>query len=144
MVRRLRPGVLEDLGLHSALNALAADFSRASEVPLTRRLDPHLPALSSAAELVVYRIAQESLTNVARHAHASRAELALTGEPDQVVLRVADDGRGRDGSTEGAGIRGMRERALLIAARLTISPTRTGGTEVRLVVHVDADRDEER
>ncbi|MHA6781100.1 HAMP domain-containing sensor histidine kinase [Pseudonocardia saturnea] len=144
VARRLRPGVLEDLGLHSALNALAADFSRASEVPLTRRLDPHLPALCSEAELVVYRIAQESLTNIARHAHASRAELALTGQPEQVVLRVTDDGRGRDGSTEGAGIRGMRERALLIAAQLTLGPTRTGGTEVRLVVPIAADGDEQR
>lgn len=68
VARRLRPSVLEDLGLSSAMSALAADFSEASAVPAARRLDRQLPALSSDAELVLYRIAQESLTNIARHA----------------------------------------------------------------------------
>jgi two-component system, NarL family, sensor histidine kinase UhpB len=140
VARRLRPGVLEDLGLLSAMNALAADFSQASQVPITRRLDQRLPELGRDAELVLYRIAQESLTNVARHASASRVELALTREPTGVVLRIADDGRGLDGSAEGAGIRGMRERAILIGAHLTIGPPRAGGTEVRLLVPIEAER----
>jgi two-component system sensor histidine kinase UhpB len=141
VARRLRPGVLEDLGLLSAMNALAIDFSQASEVPVARRLDQRLPALGRNAELVIYRIAQESLTNIARHACASRVVLALTREPTGVVLRITDDGRGLDGSAEGAGIRGMRERAILIGAHLTLSPTPAGGTEVRLVVPVDAERE---
>ena len=141
VARRLRPGVLEDLGLISAMNALAADFSQASQVPITRRLDQRLPALGGEAELVLYRIAQESLTNIARHASASRVELALTREPAGVVLRITDDGRGLNGASEGAGIRGMRERAILIGARLTLNPTPAGGTEVRLVVPVDAERE---
>ncbi|MHA6793813.1 histidine kinase [Pseudonocardia bannensis] len=140
VARRLRPGVLEDLGLLSAMNALATDFSQASEVPITRRLDQRLPALGRDAELVLYRIAQESLTNIARHACASRAELALTRERDGVVMRITDDGRGLNGSAEGAGIRGMRERAILIGAHLTLGPTSAGGTEVRLVVPVEAER----
>jgi two-component system sensor histidine kinase UhpB len=141
VARRLRPGVLEDLGLLSAMNALAADFSLASQVPVTRRLDQRLPELGRDAELVLYRIAQESLTNIARHACASRVELALTREPTAVVLRITDDGRGLDGSAEGAGIRGMRERAILIGAHLALGPTPAGGTEVRLVVPVDAERE---
>jgi len=140
IARRLRPGVLEDLGLHSAMNALAADFAEASRIPLTRRVDPHLPGLDGDAELVVYRIAQEGLTNVARHARATRAEMSLTAEPDGIVLRVVDDGRGLDGAREGAGIRGMRERALLVGARLTLDTTSSGGTQVRLVVPARAQR----
>jgi two-component system sensor histidine kinase UhpB len=140
VARRLRPGVLEDLGLLSAMSALAADFSRASEVPITCRLGPRLPALGGAAELVLYRIAQEGLTNIARHACASRVELALTRERDGVVLRITDDGRGLSGSAEGAGIRGMRERAILIGAHLALGPTSAGGTEVRLVVPIEAER----
>ena len=140
VARRLRPGVLEDLGLSSAMSALATDFSEVSEVPVVQRLDQQLPALSRDAELVLYRIAQESLTNIARHAGASRVELALTGERDGVVLRITDDGRGLNGSGEGAGMRGMRERALLIGAHLTLGPAPAGGTEVRLVVPAEAVR----
>jgi two-component system sensor histidine kinase UhpB len=136
VARRLRPGVLEDLGLLSAISALVTDFAEASQVRITKRLDPRLAALSSDAELVVYRIAQESLTNIARHAGASRAELSLTGERNGVVLHITDDGRGIGGSKEGAGIRGMRERAILIGALLTLDARPAGGTEVRLVVPV--------
>ena len=140
VARRLRPGVLDDLGLLSAMSALAADFSSASEVPVERRLDQRLPAISKDAELVLYRIAQESLTNIARHAGASRVDLELTGSRDGVVLHITDDGRGLAGSAEGAGIRGMRERALLIGAELTLGPAPTTGTEMRLVVPVRAQR----
>ncbi len=134
VARRLRPGVLEDLGLVSALSALATDFAQASAVPVHRELDPRLPELSRDAELVLYRIAQEGLTNVARHANATHVELTLTGLPDGVLLRIADDGRGIDGTAEGAGIRGMRERAILIGATLQIEARAGGGTDIRLLV----------
>ena len=140
VARRLRPGVLDDLGLLSAVSALVTDFSGTSGLPVRRRLDRRLPTLSREAELVLYRIAQESLTNIARHANASRVELSLTAESDRVVLRVLDDGQGLNGSTEGAGLPGMRERAMLIRADLTVQPARAGGTEVRLVVPVQPER----
>ncbi|MDF2712718.1 MAG: Histidine kinase [Nonomuraea muscovyensis] len=134
VARRLRPGVLEDLGLTSAMNALASDFSGVSGVPVTRLLETRLPQLSGDTELVIYRIAQESLTNIARHAHASKVELSLRAEDEAVVLRIRDDGQGGP-IHDGAGIRGMRERAMLVGADLTIdgAPS-TGGTEVRLTV----------
>lgn len=138
VARRLRPDVLEDLGLHSALNALATEFSQVNGVPVMRKSDPDLPALSAEVELVIYRIAQESLTNVARHAHATKVDLSLRAEDDTVVLRVADNGTG-DIRHEGAGMRGMRERALLIGARLTLSTLPRGGTEVRLIVPMMAE-----
>jgi two-component system sensor histidine kinase UhpB len=140
VARRLRPGVLEDLGLSSAISALTSEFSRASGAGVTRRLDDRLPPLGRDAELVIYRIAQESLTNVARHAGASHVELDLTAEQDAVVLRVADDGRGVAGGREGAGIRGMRERALLVGAEMSITEQPGGGTEVRLAVPARGDR----
>ncbi|MBB4905841.1 HAMP domain-containing sensor histidine kinase [Actinophytocola algeriensis] len=132
VARRLRPGVLSDLGLHSALTALSSEFSQASGLPVTRRVEvPH--GLDGDVELVLYRIAQEGLTNVARHAAATRAELTLGQEQAGLTLRIRDNGRG--GVTrDGAGIRGMRERALLVGARLTVESPPGEGTEVVLVV----------
>lgn len=136
VARRLRPGELEDLGLVSALSALASDLSHHAGTVVRRSLDVDLPPLSPAAELVLYRVAQEALTNATRHAKAGRLELHLTREGDTLRLRVADDGRGIPGRTEGAGIRGMRERAMLIGARLDVGPRTGGGTEVTLVMPV--------
>lgn len=131
VARRLRPGVLEDLGLTSALTALATDLAPTVEV--TRAVAPGLPSLSSEVELVLYRIAQESLTNVARHAQTTTAALSLRPEHGDLVLRVTDEGRG--GVREsGAGIRGMRERALLIGAHLALVSPPGGGTEITLTV----------
>ena len=138
VARRLRPGVLEDLGLLSALAALATEFSTHSGVYVQRGFAPGLPALNQQTELVVYRVAQEALTNTARHAEADTVEYSLTKQGNAVVLRVADNGRGLRGRPEGAGIRGMRERALLVEGELTIGPRDGGGTEVRLVLPVPA------
>lgn len=136
VVRRLRPGVLEDLGLCSALVSLVNEHARLTGAEVCRSFTPSLPCLDPEAELVVYRVAQEALTNIARHASASRVqvELTATAEEDAVLLRIADDGRGMAGSEEGAGVRGMRERALLLGATLDISASDTGGTDVRLSV----------
>ncbi|SDH55842.1 two-component system, NarL family, sensor histidine kinase UhpB [Sinosporangium album] len=139
VARRLRPGVLEDLGLQSALSALSSDFSQMSGVPVVKRVDHALPELSSETELVVYRIAQEGLTNVARHAQADTVELSLTRTGGALTLRIKDNGRGGV-KPDGAGIRGMRERALLIGARLTVDSPPGGGTDVRLVIPGTAER----
>src|ERR671926_184745 len=94
IARELRPEMLDHLGLVSALTELSRKFADQSGLRIERRFADGLPTLSDEAEIAVYRIAQESLTNVARHAHASRVELALEAGVDSVVLRVADDGRG--------------------------------------------------
>ena len=133
VARRLRPGVLEDLGLLSALAALATDFSAHSGVYVRRGFAPGLPGLSPDAELVIFRVAQEALTNAARHAGADTVDLSLSKQGDCLALRVADNGRGLHGR-EGAGIRGMRERALLVGGDLMIGPRTGGGTEVLLLV----------
>jgi two-component system sensor histidine kinase UhpB len=141
LASRLRPEALEDLGLESALSALATAFGEQAGLQIQRRMERGLP-LSDEQQLVVYRIAQEALTNVARHARASRTELRLERSGAQVVLTVRDDGIGlqldavRD---SGHGVRGMRERAMLIGAGLAITRPPDGGTEVTLSVPLPPD-----
>jgi two-component system, NarL family, sensor histidine kinase UhpB len=131
----LRPEMLEELGLVSALTELTATFSRVSGIAVERRFDQSLPDLESDAELAVYRIAQESLTNIGRHAEAAHVTVSLEKGFDSVVLRVVDDGRGFAGEPEEhGGLRSMRERALLIGAALAIKQASAGGVEVRLEV----------
>jgi two-component system, NarL family, sensor histidine kinase UhpB len=134
IAQRLRPEALDELGLQTALAALAERISEQGALRVVRRLDATLPPLDSATELVIYRIAQEGLTNVLRHAGASHAVLMLRADAEGVILQVCDDGRGVDGAQAGAGIQGMRERALLVDATLAIGTSPQGGTEVRLEV----------
>lgn len=138
IARRLRPEALEDLGLDSALAALAAAISEQAELRIERRLEPALP-LSQEQELVVYRIAQEALTNVARHADATAVQLHLAQTNEHVVLTVRDDGGGLPPGAfrSSQGIRGMRERAMLIGAQLTIGEPAAGGTEVQLSIPLE-------
>lgn len=135
IARRLRPGVLEELGLVSALRSLAAEFTTHG-LTVRHHITGDLPPLTEASELVVYRVAQEGLTNTARHAGADRAEVRLRPIADGVELLVRDNGKGLGAAPEGAGIRGMRERALLIAADLSLEPGPEDGTDVRLRVPV--------
>ena len=131
----LRPEMLEHLGLVSALTELTTTFGRLSGIRVERRFEHQLPALEPDKELALYRIAQESLTNVARHAQATHVTVALERGGDSVVLRVADDGRGFEGTPqEHGGLRSMRERALLIDGALAIRTAPGGGIEVRLEV----------
>ncbi len=140
IAQRLRPQELDELGLASALAQFSDRLSEQAGLSIARRFDRDLPVLGYEEELVIYRVAQEALTNVVRHAHASRAELVLERAPDRLILRVSDDGRGLGDSAAGAGgIRGMRERAALIRAKLSIEPRGAGGTEVALHVPLSED-----
>jgi two-component system sensor histidine kinase UhpB len=135
---QLRPEALEDFGLQSALAALATAVGEQAGLRIERRLD-NGPPLSEEHELVVYRIAQEALTNVARHAGATEVQLRLQRTDERVILTVRDNGRGLPTGVfrSSHGIRGMRERAMLIGAQLTITGPPTGGTEVRLSIPLD-------
>jgi two-component system sensor histidine kinase UhpB len=128
----LRPESLDDLGLPNAVRTLAGRVSEAAGMPVEVDVDDELAGLSPEAELVVLRVAQESLTNVVRHARASRARVSLGRSGDGVCLRVADDGRGLSVAKAGSGIRGMRERAISIGGQLALLPSQGQGLEVRL------------
>ena len=138
IARELRPEALDDLGLTNALITLCSRVAVQGGLRVERRLEGGLPALESDVELVIYRVAQESLTNIVRHAHASYAMASLKAEAGAVVLCVSDDGRGLPAvlpqGTAGSG--GMRERALLIGGSLTIRSEPDRGTEVELEVPV--------
>jgi two-component system sensor histidine kinase UhpB len=133
--RELRPQMLEELGLLSALRELASNFERVANVHVHRTFADELPALDRSTELAIYRIVQESLTNVARHAGADQVELTVAADPNRVVVTVLDDGVGiAPALTDTAGLRSMRERALLIDAALSVAPGQRGGTQVRLEI----------
>jgi two-component system, NarL family, sensor histidine kinase UhpB len=132
----LRPEALDDLGLASALAVLGDRFSERSALEVTERIDSELPPLTPEMELVLYRVAQEALTNVARHSGARQAELTLGMREQNLVLTVRDHGQGLPaGHVAGTGMRGMRERATLIGAKLRVSNLAAArGCEVRLEV----------
>jgi two-component system sensor histidine kinase UhpB len=135
IARRLRPDALDELGLSSALAALASAIERQARIPVVRRLASQVQ-VSPEEELVIYRVAQEALTNVARHADAKSVQLELRDEADAIVLTVRDDGRGmpRNPATSSHGVRGMRERAMLVGANLSIESRPGNGTAVQLSI----------
>ena len=135
--RRLRPEALEDLGLGAALAALTRDVARDAPVTVERHLRGDLDGLGHELDVVVYRVAQEALTNVVRHSGARRAALRVQRDGDRLVLVVVDDGCGFDPvAAAGAGLTGMHERALLVDGTLTVSAAAGAGTTVRLDVGV--------
>jgi two-component system sensor histidine kinase UhpB len=136
MAWQLRPGILDDLGLVDSLRALADELDAPDGVRVLLAVDQPLPKLGSDADLVLYRIAQESITNALRHAEARRVAVELRDRGGHVTLQVADDGCGIDVAEEGPGIRGMRERALLVGAKLQVESASPGGVTVRLELPV--------
>ncbi|PUA80051.1 sensor histidine kinase [Nocardioides currus] len=138
VARTLRPHVLEDLGLRSALAALTQDLFGSTRTHVRRGIMPGLPDLPADVELVVFRVAQEALTNVARHAEATTVELSLGMVGREIELRVTDDGHGLPRGAEGTGLRGMRERAALVGGRIDVARRDGGGTVAALRVPVAA------
>lgn len=134
VARSLRPDVLDDLGLRSALAALTTDLFGPTDTLVRRGVTPGLPELDERSELVVFRVAQEALTNVARHAAASTVEVQLGRSGDVVELRVLDDGIGIAPDARGTGLRGMRERATLVGGTVEVRRRDGGGTQVTLRV----------
>jgi signal transduction histidine kinase/ligand-binding sensor domain-containing protein len=135
LVTQLRPPAL-DGGLGPALRWLASEFSRDTGVDCVVDIAPDAGKLPTDIATMVFRIVQESLNNVRRHAHASRAELTLRREGNDWVLTVKDDGRGFDLSTprSGYGLLGMEERALLVGGSLEIDSAPGKGSTVTLRV----------
>jgi two-component system sensor histidine kinase UhpB len=134
IARELRPEALDDLGLASALAALTERFANQAGLTIVCRVEPDLPELSREAQLVIYRVAQEALTNAARHSGAPSVELRLTrGGQDRVSLRIRDNGRGLPaGAAAGGGLQGMAERASTVEAAVSVENRPEGGVEVAL------------
>lgn len=142
LARQLRPTALDDLGLAAAVAGQVEQLGR-GEIEAELGVEGDLSELGDDAQLVVYRVAQEALSNAGRHSGAGRVEVRLRRREDGgVELEVADDGRGFafEESERGLGIGGMRERALLIGGELTIESRPGRGTTVRLTVPGESTR----
>ena len=131
IAQRLRPEALEDLGLGAALETLCDRLSEQSGIAVQAHLQRDAVSITPEMELVVYRVAQEAMTNALRHAQASNVQVELRRGNGRLTLRVLDDGVGLQRRDAGSGIQGMRERALLVGGRVQVRGL-DRGTEVRL------------
>lgn len=138
--RLLRPQVLDDLGLTAALQALARTLGEASGLEVKLEIGP-LPELDGDTQALIFRIAQESLTNVVRHAGAKQALLRLMTRPGWMQFTLWDDGRGFEPgaatTSGGSGLRGMRERVQLFGGRFDLHSQPGQGCRVRMLLPLD-------
>ncbi len=134
LARQLRPAVLDDHGLLPALHSQVRDFSDQTGIRANFDVRGPISRLTPEQQLVVYRVTQESLSNVAQHSEARHVdvELSFVG---RTILRINDDGKGFVQRREGGlGLSGMRERALLVGGHLTIRSAQGEGTRVELTL----------
>jgi signal transduction histidine kinase len=133
----LRPGLLDDLGLVAALEWLASDFQQRSGVECVVALDEEIE-LDAARSTALFRICQESLTNVARHARATRVRISLHASNSNAVLSIVDNGKGaaaEEIAHRGSfGIIGMTERARALGGHVTIDGAPGEGTRVKVTL----------
>ena len=131
---QLHPSVVEKAGLVRALGALAEEFGRTSGLDVRLALPPADVAVPPGVGVAAYRIAQEALRNVVRHAGVARADLSLELTDGTLTLRVADAGKGFDAGTsrpeDGLGLIAMRQRAVAVGGHLAVAPAPAGGTIV--------------
>jgi PAS domain S-box-containing protein len=142
---RLRPGVLDDLGLVDALEWLTSDFENRSGITCVFEYKD-VPELDETVSTAAYRICQEAITNVARYAEATRVSVILKTDKNILSLSVRDDGKGFDTSRlaefEGVGIAGMRERAMLAGGNLEVMSDKGAGCHVLFRVPIREDAKE--
>ena len=134
IARRLRPAVLDDHGLLPALSSQVGDFRDQSGIATDFEVVGHAPELSPEQQLVLYRVTQESLSNVAQHAEAAKVHVKLSFEGG-IRLSITDDGAGfAPAKADGLGLSGMRERALLVGGWLGVQSEPGCGTRVELML----------
>jgi two-component system sensor histidine kinase UhpB len=143
----LRPPALDDLGLREALGDLVQRFREQLDIPVHYTVAGPKDRLSGGVELVLYRVAQEAMTNVAKHAHATQVWLTLTRDRDAVTITIDDDGTGfdpsirgdRDGRGLGLGLFGMEERVSLVGGTLSITNNSPRGMRILATIPLDGD-----
>ncbi len=134
----LRPSILEDFGLSAAIEWHVEDFQKRTGIRFVMRIDPAFPKVEKKLALVLFRIFQETVTNVLRHAEATTVKVSLKREADNVVLKVTDNGKGiskKELSSPGSlGIIGMRERVRFWNGQLLFRSGRKGGTTMTVSI----------
>ena len=143
----LRPGILDDLGLVAAIEWAGEDFEARTGTRCRLDLPPEGMAVDPERATAIFRIFQETLTNVARHADASQVDVRMAREDGMLTLEVYDNGKGitekQLSNRESLGILGMRERAMLLGGELTISSRPGNGTTVKVRIPVAGQTEEE-
>lgn len=134
----LRPGVLDELGLKAAIEWQAAEFERRTNIKCQLETDLDEVSVDRASATAFFRIFQESLTNIARHAHATVVNLSLEEQNGNLVLQITDNGRGisagKIADTHSLGLLGMRERAGQLGGEVSITGAAGEGTRVRVCI----------
>ena len=136
LIRELRPATLQGRGLVQALQEYTVAWSRQNSIPVDMRLEGER-GLPLSVEQALFRVAQEALSNIARHSAASRVALYLAWERDEVAMTIADDGSGFDlasAEAQGVGLRSMRERTEALGGQLTVDTAAGHGTRLRVVI----------
>jgi len=131
LAQDLRPPILEALGLKQALQTYCGKFSESTQLPVTLEIDPSLPVLPDVYNVTLYRVLQEALNNVAKHAQASRIWVELSTEDNFINLVIQDNGRGlhsQDNPSNGIGLTGMNERLSLVGGKFLLRSASEGGT----------------
>ncbi|MGH2986824.1 MAG: sensor histidine kinase, partial [Solirubrobacterales bacterium] len=138
LARQLRPTALDDLGLKAALDSHLTELGRQSGIRTSFEAEGDIASVPRDVQIVAYRVAQEALSNAARHSGAGELRVRLEHADGSVELSVADDGRGFtfDQASRGLGLAGMRERALLVNGDLRVESRPEVGTRVRLRVPI--------
>jgi signal transduction histidine kinase len=146
VVLRLRPGAL-DMGLVPAIEWLCQEFSRRTELPCTLHVADESTSLDETRSIVVFRIVQESLTNITRYAGATRVDITICRMGNEWVIEICDNGKGFDTSqTRGQktfGLLGMRERAKALGGRVDIESAPLEGTTVRVTIPIELENAKE-
>ena len=136
VARELRPGILKEFGLPAAIECQAEDFSQRTGLPCRCEHMDYDAQVSEDASIAMFRVFQEALTNIAKHARASCIEVSMSREDGAMLLRIRDDGRGIEAGDlnkpKSFGLRGMRERMASLGGSAQIGPCAEGGTEVIL------------
>lgn len=143
VARELRPGILKEFGLPAAIECQAEDFTQRFGIACRVQCDEDTIEPEPETSLALFRIAQEALTNIAKHAHASLVVMRLRRESGNILLEIRDNGRGISEvdmqKPKSFGLRGIRERVLSLAGDFSIGPAEHGGTHIVLRVPECAD-----
>ncbi len=130
MAQDLRPPVLDALGLKVSMQTYCTEFNRRTHLPITFEVDELLPALPDIYNITLYRVLQEALSNIVKHANATHAWVDLGMEEENIILTVQDNGQGfrTQSHSSGMGLSNMRERVTIAGGKFSISSTQMRGT----------------
>ncbi|MEP7137230.1 MAG: response regulator [Chloroflexota bacterium] len=131
LAQDLRPPILDALGLKQAIQTYCNKFTERTQLPVTLEIEPNLPLLPDVYNVTLYRVLQEALTNVSKHAQANRVWVDLSLDDNSIYLTIQDNGRGlleNENPTNGIGLTGMHERLSLVGGELSLRSTTESGT----------------